>query len=51
MDHTPKNSLLRAVKRKHAAENADEKQRQSVRLAETLHVHTTLQKLLEGEQD
>ena len=51
MEHTPKNILLRAVKRKHAAENADEKQRQSVRLAETLHVHTTLQKLLEGEQD
>lgn len=46
MEHTPKNILLRAVKtdRKKNAQL-------SQRLSETLHVHTTLQRLLEGELD
>lgn len=37
MEHTPKNILLRAVRRVDAG------------MAETLQIHTTLQKLLEGE--
>lgn len=52
MEHTPKNILLRAVKRKSASENDTLKsERVSERLAQTLHVHTTLQKLLEEKQD
>ncbi len=46
MEHTPKNILLRAVKTsKEAPQRA-----QSDRLAKTLHVHTTLQKLLEEDE-
>ena len=51
MEHTPKNILLRAVRRKGTAEKKDAG---SARLSETLGVHTTLQKLLEedrGERD
>lgn len=68
MEHTPKNILLRAVRRVDAG-MADEqsglteaeqklgqcskepgyKKPDSKRLAETLQIHTTLQKLLEGE--
>lgn len=50
MEHTPKNILLRAVRRANGAK----KDAGSRRLAETLGVHTTLQKLLEedkGERD
>ena len=45
MEHTPKNILLRAVRRK----DVGNVQKASQLLAETLHVHTTLQKLLEDE--
>ena len=63
MEHTPKNILLRAVRRVDAGmadgqsglTEAEQKSGQcckepdSKRLAETLQIHTTLQKLLEGE--
>lgn len=68
MEHTPKNILLRAVRRPDAGmadgqsglTEAEQKSGQcckepgyqepdSKRLAETLQIHTTLQKLLEGE--
>lgn len=72
MEHTPKNILLRAVRRTDAEMNGqsssvkkgqesgqrgkepgDEalhgKEPDSKKLAETLQIHTTLQKLLEGE--
>ena len=63
MEHTPKNILLRAVRRVDAGmangqsglTEAEQKSGQcckeldSNRLAETLQIHTTLQKLLEGE--
>lgn len=63
MEHTPKNILLRAVRRVDAEmangqsglTEAEQKSGQcckeldSKRLAETLQIHTTLQKLLEGE--
>lgn len=51
MEHTPKNILLRAVRRKNIS---DKKNAGSKMLSETLGVHTTLQKLLEedrGERD
>lgn len=59
MEHTPKNILLRAVKRKNGAAgtgkaDADGMQKPdagSRQLAETLHVHTTLQKLLEEDEE
>lgn len=53
MEHTPKNILLRAVKRKkeQTADGAEKKMSQSALLSDTLHVRTTLQKLLEEEQD
>ncbi len=44
MEHTPKNILLRAVY------TGKKKPCKSRQLAETLHVHTTLQKLLENEK-
>ena len=50
MEHTPKYILLRAVRRA----NGSKKDAGSRRLAETLGIHTTLQKLLEedkGERD
>lgn len=48
MEHTPKNILLRAVKRDQKdGEEADAGSRQ---LAETLQVHTTLQRLLEKDR-
>ena len=68
MEHTPKNILLRAVRRVDAGmadgqssfAKTEQKSGQcskepgyqepdSKRLAETLQIHTTLQKLLEGE--
>lgn len=53
MEHTPKNILLRAVKRKkeQTADGAEKKISRSALLSDTLHVRTTLQKLLEEEQD
>lgn len=46
MEHTPKNILLRAVK----TSNREQKEAVSAQLARTLHVHTTLQRLLEKEE-
>lgn len=46
MEHTPKNILLRAVK----TPNRSPKEAVSAQLARTLHVHTTLQSLLEKEE-
>lgn len=46
MEHTPKNILLRAVK----SEKQKKTEPASRQLAETLHVSTTLQRLLEGEK-
>lgn len=46
MEHTPKNILLRAVKA-----GGKKKDAGSGRLSQTLHIHTTLQRLLEGELD
>lgn len=45
MEHTPKNILLRAVK----TQKGGKRNAVSAQLAETLHVHTTLQRLLEDE--
>ncbi|MBQ7839199.1 MAG: SAM-dependent methyltransferase [Lachnospiraceae bacterium] len=53
MEHTPKNILLRAVRRG-SEKSKDTGERSSETLSEALHVHTTLQKLFEkdrGEQD
>lgn len=47
MEHTPKNILLRAVK----TQKSDVKKAGSRQLADTLHIHTTLQKLLEKEEN
>ncbi len=52
MEHTPKNILLRAVKKE--KKNSGTAEAGSRQLSETLHVHTTLQRLLEkdrGESD
>ena len=49
MEHTPKNILLRAVKKKGTTEN--KAAGQSRILADTLQVRITLQKLLEEKQD
>lgn len=48
MEHTPKNILLRAVRRKNASEKKDAGSRA---LAETLGISTTLQKLLKEEEE
>lgn len=48
MEHTPKNILLRAVKREKEADEVTEAI--SRQLSETLHVHTTLQRLLEADR-
>ena len=52
MEHTPKNVLIRAVKRGEGKRGKSlEKGAESGRLAEFLHVHTTLQRLLETSGD
>lgn len=45
MEHTPKNILLRGVRTDRKKKDAG-----SAVLSETLHVHTTLQRLLEGQE-
>ncbi|MDE6619084.1 MAG: SAM-dependent methyltransferase [Lachnospiraceae bacterium] len=49
MEHTPKNILIRAVKRNHMKYHAGtKKQEQLIQLEELLHINPTFQKLLNG---
>lgn len=50
MEHTPKNVLIRAVKRPGAARENGGRERDSEILSDTLHARITLQRLLEKEK-
>ena len=49
MEHTPKNILIRAVKRRKEDGRRRRKGSEIDRMAESLHVETTLQKLMEQD--
>lgn len=49
MEHTPKNILIRAVKRNHMKYNAEKNHDKLMQMEELLHVRPTLQALLEKE--
>lgn len=50
MEHTPKNVLIRAVKRPGAVRENGGRERDSEILSDTLHARITLQRLLEKEK-
>ena len=61
MEHTPKNLLIRAVKRNSSKQAFNMQQEEAVggkaqietelsRMTQELHIHTTLQKLMEQEE-
>ena len=49
MEHTPKNILIRAVRRNHIKYNAGKNHEKLIQMEELLHVRPTLQTLLEKE--